>query len=1015
MKSLLKQLLLTMLLISSNVFSSTGVVVFLIDGAAVRGVQVLLDDATVGVTDSAGMVQFDISAGEHQLVLQDDGQEIPISFSLSETEDVEIAIFFDGNEDQDPQVAISKFAPDELGELGFFVGTVLDSSGAAIANALVSLQDGVAEFDTQTGNDGIFTLELPRGLYSLSISAEGYATSTSSDVRIVSGLGVNNSITLTGITDTERSASGALEEVIVMGTFRPSDNSVGIERYATSITNVLDAEQLERFGDSDVASALGRIAGVSVVDSKYATVRGLDGRYISSSLNTFSLPSTDPMRRDVQLDLFPTNIVGSIQIQKTFTPDQSATTTGGSVKILTKGLPDERVIKIGASAGYNFETTGSDVVTYHGSNTDWGGFDSGLRSLPSAILAATDFGRSLTICDPNLDPICTAPIDAARMGVLFQDDWNIKTKDGVPPGGLSFALGDRFGPESNWGIYVAGNYGFTTNDRATATVTNPFENTGTYRRTRETIDLNGYVVVGYEYGAANEILSKTSILRSTDDTTRQEVATDKEEVEINQVLLEYVERQLVSQSFTGHNEFDLSGETHTLDWRLAYSRTDRDEPDRRQYQYRSGSLSTTSVERRFSDLEEDSVDIGFDYVAPFAWGSGNYTEVQLGALYSDKDRDVQLYRFGIRLGDLRDTSLSIDEDLESILSYGNFALDRIRLATSTTNTDSYNSAEETTAYYINTNTEIGDSWILGLGARYEDFTQDLSYPNQESSGNTLENDDWYPAASLVWKPTDEIQLRLGYSETVSYPGLIERSQSLSYDPTTDDPIFGNPNLVASAIENFDARLEYYFSDAESISLALFLKEIADPIERALPDASGSAAAGITFRNQTSADLQGIEIDFTKNVAESDSWTVFVSGNLSYIDSEVELSANSLRLEGEAANGRPLQGQSEWLGNVQFGFDHYPSNQKLTVLINYFDDRIFRVARGAATGSEIEVERFLLDITYSKEFQMFGDLFTIELGIKNLLDEDIEYSQNNRIIESYQTGTSFGITLNYEFL
>ena len=137
--------------------------------------------------------------------------------------------------------------------------------------------------------------------------------------------------------------------------------------------------------------------------------------------------------------------------------------------------------------------------------------------------------------------------------------------------------------------------------------------------------------------------------------------------------------------------------------------------------------------------------------------------------------------------------------------------------------------------------------------------------------------------------------------------------------------------------------------------------------------------------------------------------------MSYIDSEVELSANSLRLEGEAANGRPLQGQSEWLGNVQFGFDHYPSNQKLTVLINYFDDRIFRVARGAATGSEIEVERFLLDITYSKEFQMFGDLFTIELGITNLLDEDVEYSQNNRIIESYQTGTSFGITLNYEFL
>jgi len=482
---------------------------------------------------------------------------------------------------------------------------------------------------------------------------------------------------------------------------------------------------------------------------------------------------------------------------------------------------------------------------------------------------------------------------------------------------------------------------------------------------------------------------------------------------ISSAILEYVERQFFSQAIIGHNEWELDHGSHSIDWRLAFSRTDRDEPDRRQYSYFNGNLSTSAFERRWSDLSEDSVDFVLDYNFSFDWGDFNTTDIKVGGLLSEKEREVGLYRFGIRLGDLRDISLSIDQNLEQdVLPYWNFLVDRVRLAANTADTDSYDSIEETTAYYVSANTDLGEKWSVLFGARFEEFVQELDYPNDPTATNNLEFDDWYPAVNLTWRPTEEWQFRVGYSETASYPGLIERSESLSFDPETDDPIFGNPDLKVSTIENIDFRAEYYFSDEESISLAFFTKEITNPIERALPDASGSAARGITFRNQDSADLSGIELDGSINVLDRDDYLLFVSGNVSYIESDVKLSQDSIRLEGPDADGRQLQGQSEYLANLQIGFDHYPSEQKFTLLVNYFDDRIFRISRGANVGPEYEVGRVLVDLTYEK---MFSENFTLELSVKNLLNDEVEFRQNDRIIESFQGGTSVGITLNYEFL
>ena len=993
-------------LLSQPALAATTYLMVFLDDAPLSGVELDYNGTDAGFTNARGSAAIDTDAGEHVVTLVDDETPFPIEFSSVQDEDVEISVTFHSAEGVAPEVSVRKFGPGEA-ENGFVTGQVLDSNGSPLAGASVLLTG--TTFSATTDSSGVYSLEVPRGEYDLSVSAAGFDAVAIPDVRVMAGLGVSAGVRLQPM-----GASTTIEEVFVLGVFNPQEDSVSVERYATSITDAIDVAQLERFGDSDVAAALNRVVGVAVTDSKYATVRGLDGRYISSTLNGLLMPSTDPQRRDVQLDLFPTDILGGIEIQKSYTPDQLATTTGGSIKIKTKGLPDERIRKISSSLDYNFDVTGDKVLKHAGSSTDVLGYDNDLRELPDGVLAATDGGRSLTVCDPSLADFCTSPFEAAELGVQFQDDYNVEEKNALPDLGVALALGDRLeAGEGEWGYYLAATYDRSTNDRGDAELDNPLETTGGYRRSRITVDATGYMALGYEYGEANEVLSKTTFLRSSDDTTRVESGVDgAEDNQIDRTILEWVERQFFSQAFVGYNEIATDWGAHALDWRVAYSRTDRDEPDRRQYTYFNNNLSTSAFERRWSDLQEDAYDLTLDYTLSVDWGDISTTDVKLGVLWSDKEREVDQYRFGVRVQD-QDLDLGIEQDLEKdVLSYNNFAIGRVRLAANTATTDSYESQEEIQAAYLTTNTDFGEQWSVLFGARFEDFTQDLAYPNDSSAASSLEYDDWYPALNLSWRPIEEVQLRLGYSETVSYPGLIERSEAQSFDPDTDDPIFGNPNLQVSTIDNYDLRLEYYFTDAESVSLALFAKDIDQPIERAVPDASGSAASrAITFVNQEKAELIGIEIDANKNLIDEDEYVFFVGGNIAYIDSEVTLSEDSLRLEGANADGRQLQGQSEWLANLQFGFDHYPTEQKVTLLFNYFDDRIFRISRGAATGPEIEVERLIIDLTYEK---LFSENLTFSAKVNNLLNEDVEFSQNGRTIESYQTGTSLGVSLSYQF-
>ena len=175
------------------------------------------------------------------------------------------------------------------------------------------------------------------------------------------------------------------------------------------------------------------------------------------------------------------------------------------------------------------------------------------------------------------------------------------------------------------------------------------------------------------------------------------------------------------------------------------------------------------------------------------------------------------------------------------------------------------------------------------------------------------------------------------------------------------------------------------------------------------DGDGSAATGYTYNNVPSAELSGLEMDFRINALETDLWSGFVSGNFAYVDSNVDLSGSEAeRLEGTSS--RELQGQSKYLGNLQFGIDELSTGQSLTLLVNYFDDRIYATSRGELAPI-MEDGRTTFDIVYRYDV---SETLAVKAKVANITDEAVTYSRDGKAIESYYVGTDFNASVEYQF-
>ncbi|HEX5787140.1 MAG TPA: TonB-dependent receptor plug domain-containing protein, partial [Woeseiaceae bacterium] len=179
--------------------------------------------------------------------------------------------------------------------------------------------------------------------------------------------------------------SGDIEEVVVLGRFISSSESLVNERMNDAFaTDLLGADAISRLGDSTVADALRRVPGLTLVQDKFVYIRGLGERYTNTTLNGAYIPSPDLTRNVIPLNVFPTSIVESLKVQKSWSPALSANFGGGAVDIRTKGVPEEFSFNVEVGAGYNTENS-NDMLSYPGGDDDWMGEDDGSRALAQGV------------------------------------------------------------------------------------------------------------------------------------------------------------------------------------------------------------------------------------------------------------------------------------------------------------------------------------------------------------------------------------------------------------------------------------------------------------------------------------------------------------------------------------------------------------------------------------------------------------------------------------------------------
>ena len=252
--------------------------------------------------------------------------------------------------------------------------------GGPVAGATVTVVETGAK--ATTGGEGDFALALPPGRYTLIVSKDGFVRQVKADVVVVAGQVANLNSELVG--EYEDMDEFVVQELELGGS---EAALLTLRLESPQLLDSVGAEILSKAGASDAAAALLLVPGASVQDGKYAVIRGLPDRYVSAQLDGVRLPTSDAERRAVQLDQFPTAVIESVQVSKTFTPDQQGDASGGAINIDLKDIPEESSFEIKAQANFNSQASfRDDFLTYQpGGGVNTWGTGSG-RNIPTDLI-----------------------------------------------------------------------------------------------------------------------------------------------------------------------------------------------------------------------------------------------------------------------------------------------------------------------------------------------------------------------------------------------------------------------------------------------------------------------------------------------------------------------------------------------------------------------------------------------------------------------------------------------------
>ncbi|MEQ9315919.1 MAG: TonB-dependent receptor [Henriciella sp.] len=857
------------------------------------------------------------------------------------------------------------------------------------------------------------------------------------------------------------------QSVVVRGQFIPDE-----KRSTSEVSSLIDANDFQVSGDADAASALSRVAGISTAQDRFVYVRGLNERYSSATLNGSPLPSPEPLRRVAPLDLFPTSVLRSILVQKTFSPNLPGEFGGGLVDIRTKAVPDEAFFEVSASVSGDTETTLQDGLLYDGGDLDFLGISDSQRRMPDNPPGAPSLGngeffaRALTNNSSLL--IIQEGTVSPDMNVGFTGSQRYDINNDISMGLLASAS------YSNEWSTKSGTRGIAQNEGTGLSA--QFQKD--FQSTENAVGVNGFATLGFDLFDNHEIRGTALIARASDKRARVTQGIDFDDNFERDDNIEWFERQLWTTQLAGEHFFPSLFDLK-VEWRASYSEALRDAPYQFSILYQdifqgNGLQTVPGVDDTtftFSRIDDDSTDLGIDLELPIIFGGDCTwfceTDLKAGYAYLENDRIATSRIFGIRGIPL--SSTRIDYLLANLYATGQLDSESIG---GDQFPERYLATLEVDAIYAGLDTQITPYIRGAVGVRYERAIQAVdtvtlgadpalnfveSCIDREADGSCDYEYDLLPAVTLTWNPFDDLQVRAGYSETLTRPQFRELAPTEFLNTETDVTFRGNPFLVNASIKNYDIRGEYYFGRDQFITVGLFYKDMERPIEE-INNLTGDDPL-TEFINVPSAELYGVEFEYEQVLPLFDAlgWEFFsdrdltLKGNYTWSDSEVFAGRNPQDLgltsaqfcaqfadecvvtnqqplnpqpfllpgAGLIEDGRRLQGQSEHLFNLQFLYEDPDAQTEVNLLFNYASERI-RSAEALSVNipAIIEEPPITVDFVWNQGFDLRGGDYEFSFKVQNLLGDDYEAYQErggDRVdVDVYNIGTSVSLGLKRRF-
>lgn len=848
-------------------------------------------------------------------------------------------------------------------------GTVTDAEDTISIRAA---EVRILELDRSvtTERDGSFSFSgVPAGTYTVEVSYIGADTQTQTITVSETGTATANFALM-------REGSS---NILVIGQIANQASSLSRKRAGDGVSDVLTRDAIGQFPDQNVAESLRRLPGVNVLndqgEGRFVSVRGLDPTLNATSINGVRLPSPENDIRAVALDVVSSDIIESVTVKKSLTPDMDGDTIGASIEIETTSAFDRRKDLFVASVGGTYNELAEELAPdisadFSARLSDNVGVSGGVsflnRKFETDNIEADDW--------QNED------------GLIYAEEVQYRDYD-VERERISATLGFDFRVGESTELYVKG-------------IWSQFDDQE-FRR-RLTFDLGDAGVSG---------------------SSNSPLYNDDEAITVERDIKDRFERQRIRSVVFG-------GESDWGDWFADYSVSYA-----KATEFENGSLDPTVFEREY---EAEGLQVGLDYsnprtpiysiidpvgdfIDPSAY---ELNDIELTALSDSEDEEFAAQydvgrRFQMDNGELtiqsglkaRFREKSFDGEIQ-FYENDNFTMsDALGLGPTYRIVDLSplpGLTEATDFFFANFNEfelqeidsqfdsavsdfsveeDILASYLLGrwetdaltviAGVRYEDTRNTLSGNDvllvEEDGtlpGGAIATDDtvlvsptrikreyghWLPSINVRYEAQPDLILRLAGYRSIVRPGPFQQAPRITVEEADDgerEGEFGNPNLRPTEAWNLDAAAEYYMSSNGAIFASVFYKNVQDFIVEQNFD-EGGIFRGVAFdeasifANGDEGDIFGVELGFSQAFSGMLDGFV-VQANYTYTDA----SGTITTVESEGPRNIPLPTTSEHTANFSLGYDKGPFDVRLsgTYRDGYLDE----------LGSEPDLDRYVDD-------------------------------------------------------